>query len=261
MTRETNATIARTSHAGFTLIELLVVISIIALLISILLPALGAARGTARAVQCMSTVRQIGIANAIYATDHDGYQIPVRSPNNTNPNWRSGVGYTYYTYFNIPSVRESLGMSSPPSGWESEVGAWQRNWTLHCPDAHAAIQLNNAINFMYAMNSDSLPGVGWNGWRIHHEGEIRSPSRRLQLTEANEFFTVYSAVHVNPVDGWDVYGDQTRSQAGGALYQRYPHQRGANILFFDGHAERQSGEEIWGDGDNYALYDVRGLQD
>ena len=58
------------SRSAFTLIELLVVISIIALLIGILLPALGAARGAARNMQCLSNLRQLGIANMGYVTDH-----------------------------------------------------------------------------------------------------------------------------------------------------------------------------------------------
>lgn len=57
---------------AFTLIELLVVISIIALLIAILLPALGAARDSARDIQCLSNQKQQGIAHHIHATENKG---------------------------------------------------------------------------------------------------------------------------------------------------------------------------------------------
>ncbi|XAL97964.1 prepilin-type N-terminal cleavage/methylation domain-containing protein [Phycisphaeraceae bacterium D3-23] len=60
---------ARKTQTGFTLIELLVVISIIALLIGILLPALGAARKSAQNIQCLSNMRQIGVAGGAYLTD------------------------------------------------------------------------------------------------------------------------------------------------------------------------------------------------
>lgn len=60
---------------GFSLIELLVVVSIIALLMGLLLPALKRARHSARAMQCMSNIRQLEIAHYSYMGDHDGAMI------------------------------------------------------------------------------------------------------------------------------------------------------------------------------------------
>ncbi len=54
---------------AFTLIELLVVVAIIALLMSLLMPALRGARDQAKMVRCLSNLRQIGGAQAIYFSE------------------------------------------------------------------------------------------------------------------------------------------------------------------------------------------------
>jgi prepilin-type N-terminal cleavage/methylation domain-containing protein/prepilin-type processing-associated H-X9-DG protein len=52
----------RPRRAGFTLIELVVVAFLIGLLVAVLLPAVQAARETSRRLQCLSNLKQIGLA-------------------------------------------------------------------------------------------------------------------------------------------------------------------------------------------------------
>ena len=63
---------------GFTLIELLVVISIIAVLLSLLMPALRQAREQARAAVCMTRLKAIERASALWSVDHDDWVLHAK---------------------------------------------------------------------------------------------------------------------------------------------------------------------------------------
>jgi len=73
----------RTRHA-FTLIELLVVIAIIAILAAILFPVFAQARESARRTSCLSNVKQMGLAFAMYNQDYDETTPAVIHINGSN---------------------------------------------------------------------------------------------------------------------------------------------------------------------------------
>jgi prepilin-type processing-associated H-X9-DG protein/prepilin-type N-terminal cleavage/methylation domain-containing protein len=148
LVREANV---RPRVASFTLVELLVVIAIVAIMAALLSPALKAARESARSIKCMSNLKQITTAHAMYVSENDDKLVPyLRShPSYGAPpyyGWyqllnpyfggkplavalEEGMAYTYDKidpFMHCPSERTyteeySIGVSSDMAGWE--VGA------------------------------------------------------------------------------------------------------------------------------------------
>ncbi len=76
----------------FTLIELLVSIAIIGILASLLLPSLNGARLRSLDASCRNNLRQLGMANQLYAHENTDYFVPysLNSPHLSGPLW---IGY------------------------------------------------------------------------------------------------------------------------------------------------------------------------
>lgn len=80
----------RRTRSGFTLVELLVVGAVIALLAGLLLPALSTAKQKALRMQCVSNLRQVGVAQHIYVQEHEFY--PLATTGGGSNSWAPALG-------------------------------------------------------------------------------------------------------------------------------------------------------------------------
>lgn len=221
---------------AFTLIELLVVISIIALLIAILLPALKAARESARAVQCLSNERQLGIAYAAYAADSDDYYPPVGT-----------IGPLNITYWKV--MARYLGHDGgDPLVAASTDEMYGRDYLL-CPveprDAPAgfppdAIHGGAGYGIHYLGITSYDPGGGPNLWYAFGPRRLSDLSLKLfALGDAAGQFIYTPKIWGMSIDSdGDGVGDSSTLGLD-PLYNRFdprhPNQTG-NLLFVDGSA-------------------------
>src|SRR5207249_2689166 len=122
-------------HKAFTLVELLVVIGIIAVLIGLLLPALNKARSSANRASCANNLRQIYMANRMYANANRD-QIPLGHRKDLEQFsyqlWdidhvaMQGV-ILYYGYLKNPNAWYCPGQVWPEHVYDSSINKWSLN--------------------------------------------------------------------------------------------------------------------------------------
>lgn len=92
-------------YAGFTLVEMLIVIAILAILTALLFPVFAQARKQSKQDVCLSNLRQLGQAAAMYASDYDEHIPLAPSPSTQQLCQRDGL------YFG--DARDELAKSLP----------------------------------------------------------------------------------------------------------------------------------------------------
>jgi len=155
------------SRNAFTLIELLVVIAIIAILASMLLPALGRAQSRARATQCLSNLKQVGIASHMYADDNAD-ALPRSA--HTGQSWVN----TLQPYCNGTNL-------------------WR------CPR-----DVNQARKFSFAINDYLLPPAPYSGTGDYSKlTHVPAPVSTLWLAECADAYINLDHFHFSPANDGD----------------------------------------------------------
>jgi prepilin-type N-terminal cleavage/methylation domain-containing protein/prepilin-type processing-associated H-X9-DG protein len=243
----------KTSHRAFTLIELLVVIAIIAILAAILFPVFAQAREKARQVSCLSNARQMSIAIAMFAQDHDEALPKAFFNDEAQPGETWGnPWFTPWETVLQPYIKNKQ-IYRCPSDAESGLRVYSANnngnpvdppqpWTIDTPTAYYA---------SYRYNISNFPNGPWTALRL---SGLDRPAEAIQLAESRPGF---NNANWNQLATWEGNeGYVCRDMVENIAYDRHARvtnrnnlnesARGlANYIFADGHAKALAYGATW----------------
>lgn len=197
------ALLHRNPRAGFTLIELLVVIAIIAILAALLLPALARAKESARATQCLSNQRQLGLAVRLY-TDDSADEFP-RSQ------------HSAFVHGLMPWERTVAGyLGASPTTWTNLMRG-----VYHCPTDQRLTPWSYGFNVYFELGPDDDYSGKPQTWR--RVTQLPRPPATIVFGENTS-----AADHIMP-HFWNTAADAADLAA-------IRHKQRANYAFADGHA-------------------------
>jgi prepilin-type N-terminal cleavage/methylation domain-containing protein/prepilin-type processing-associated H-X9-DG protein len=205
---------------GFTLIELLVVIAIIAILAAILFPVFAQAREKARTASCLSNFKQVGLAEAMYQQDYDGYW----------PLWWNGredvIGDSRYGRFWAgalePYIKNNQLRKCP-----SDPFATPGDYPTRPASINETVQSMTSNRNIQFDERKSIPGT-WLKPSMN-DAEVANVARTIAIHEAVGADEGRTTPIQDSYTGW--WGTNEMQ------YGDTHHNRGGNYVFFDGHAK------------------------